>query len=110
MLNFMLKTMIGTVPLLLGTAATAQEASYRDLASLGGAMQAVAEACGGYSAAELAQMKQEQRQIATRGGTSPAEFERAFKAGHASGKAKIAGATPARKQKMCNDVRAMAGK
>lgn len=73
-------------------------------------MQAVAETCGDYSATELAQMKEKQRQIATQGGTSPAEFERAFKTGHANGKTKIANATPAQKEKMCRDVRAMAGK
>ncbi|MGV2495627.1 hypothetical protein [Pelagerythrobacter aerophilus] len=88
----------------------AQGTTYGDLASLGGSMQAVAEACGDYSAAELAQMKEEQRRIAVQGGTSPAEFERAFKAGHAMGTKKIAGATSAQKQKMCNDVRAMLGK
>lgn len=106
----MLKSVTGAVLLLCAPVAMAQGVPYGDLASLGGSMQAVAEVCGGYSAKQLAQMKAEQRRIAVQKGISPAAFERAFKTGYAKGKARIAKANPAQKQRMCRDVRAMAGK
>lgn len=106
----MLKPVTATMLLLFAPVAMAQGVPYGDLASLGGSMQAAAETCGGYSAAQLAQMKAEQRRIAVQKGISPAAFERAFKSGYAKGKTRIATASPAQKQSMCRDVRPMAKK
>lgn len=95
--------------MLLGAAALAQAPANTNLAAIGGSMQAAAEACGGYSAAQLARMKEQQRQAATRSGISAAEFDRSFAAGYADGKARIEQATSTQRETMCREVRQMTG-
>lgn len=71
------------------------------LAAFGGGMHALAEACGGYSAAELDRMKAEQREQAVQGGASGADFDAGFAKGHAEASAKIANASAQEREKSC---------
>lgn len=71
------------------------------LAVFGGGMHALAEACGGYSAAELDRMKAEQRDQAIQAGASGADFDAGFAKGHAEASAKIANASAQEREKSC---------
>lgn len=70
-------------------------------ASLGGGMHALAEACGGYSGAELDAMKAEQRDQAIQGGTSAADFDAEFDRGYSEASAKIASGSAQEREKAC---------
>lgn len=71
------------------------------LAELGGGMHALAEACGGYTAAQLEAMKAEQRDQGIQRGVSGEDFDAGFARGYADASAKIAAAGAQEREKSC---------
>lgn len=96
------KTIAALLPLamLVAGAAGAQPAQ-PDLAEFSGGMHALAETCGGYTAAELRSMREQQQAEAIARGGNAAQFKAAFDAGYAKGKAKVTAAGPAERKKAC---------
>ncbi|WP_133000107.1 hypothetical protein [Luteimonas arsenica] len=74
--------------------------------ALGGGMQALAEHCGGYSAAELADLKQQQRALAIQSGMSGANFDAEYTKGYNDALAKVRQGTPAEREKACAQLEA----
>ncbi|MEZ0471266.1 hypothetical protein [Luteimonas salinilitoris] len=81
--------------------------SHAKLAGFGGSVQAVAEACGGSSADELAAAKRQQKALFIQGGGNEAAFEAAFEAGYDKTRTEMANATPAERAKGCAEIREM---
>lgn len=79
------------------------------MARMGGGMQALAEACGGYGPAELAEMKAAQRAMSAQSGVSGQAFDAGFDAGFAEGKAKLAAASPADRAQACAEASRLQG-
>lgn len=71
------------------------------MAEFGGGMHALAEACGGYTGAELDKMKREQREQAIQSGMSPAAFDADFAKGYEGTSTKFRSGTPAEREKAC---------
>jgi len=69
--------------------------------ALGGGMQALAEHCGDYPAAELADLKKQQRELAIQSGMSGASFDAEYSKGYNDAVAKIRQGTPAEREKAC---------
>ncbi len=69
--------------------------------ALGGGMQALAEHCGDYPAAELADLKKQQRELAIQSGMSGASFDAEYNKGYNDALAKIRQGTPAEREKAC---------
>lgn len=102
------KRSVALMPLamLVAGAAGAQQGQ-PDLAGFGGGMHALAEACGGYTAAQLESSRQKQKAEAIARGSNAAQFDTAFDAGYAKSKAKLANATPAEREKACAQAEQM---
>jgi hypothetical protein len=77
------------------------------LVEFGGGMHAGAEACGGYTAAELQKMKEQQKAQSLKQGLSASEFEASFQKGYESGKARLASASGAERTKACEQLKAL---
>lgn len=69
--------------------------------ALGGGMQALAEHCGDYSKAELADLKKQQRELAIQSGMSGASFDAEYSKGYNDAVARIRQGTPAEREKAC---------
>lgn len=95
----------------LASAATAQLGDTIDsTVRLGGAMHAAARVCGGYSQAQLDQMKSMQKSQAMQRGMSSVAFENIFAAAFRQVQDQMAKAPPAKKKQTCDQLRGMAGK
>lgn len=92
---------------LIPATAQAQNPSMDGLITFGGQMHALAELCGDYTAAELTQMKADQKDQAARNGVSAADFEKTFKTGYDEGAKALASAPPEQKKQACEQARAM---
>jgi len=79
------------------------------IAELGGAMHAAAKVCQDYSDEELRNLKQAQKSQATAAGVSSAQFEAVFQAGYDQARARLAAATPAKREESCQQLRAVVG-
>lgn len=77
------------------------------IAEFGGAMHAMAEECGSYSADQLKAMKAGQQSASSAGGLSSAEFDTIFAKGYEDTKAKIAAGSASQKQTMCEQMKKM---
>lgn len=89
-------------------AAMAQEKeNMAKIAEFGGAMHAMAEECGNYSADQLREMKAGQQSASTVGGLSAGEFETIFAKGYEATKAKIAAGNASQKKTMCEQMQKM---
>ena len=77
------------------------------IAEFGGAMHAMAEECGSYSAEQLKEMKAGQQSASSAGGLSSAEFDTIFAKGYEETKAKIAAGSTRQKQTMCEQMKKM---
>lgn len=92
-------------------AALAQQAvpgQMPNLAALGGQMHAAAEYCGAYSAAQLEQMKQQQKTATGAQGMSAADFDAAFSKSYSQAKVQLGALSAADKEKTCAQLKAMA--
>lgn len=74
--------------------------------ALGGGMQALAEHCGDYPAAELADLKKQQRELAIQSGMSGSSFDAEYSKGYNDTVAKIRQGTPAEREKACAQLEA----
>lgn len=93
---------------LMPVAAMAQEKeNMAKIAEFGGAMHAMAEECGNYSADQLREMKAGQQSASTAGGLSAGEFETIFAKGYEATKAKIAAGNASQKKTMCEQMQKM---
>ena len=73
---------------------------------LGGTMQALAEACDvDYDAAELESAKRRQRESLQAQGVAEPDFDAAFQAAYAEGKAKLAAASATERTEACAQLR-----
>ena len=77
------------------------------IAEFGGAMHAMAEECGSYSADQLKEMKAGQQTASSAGGLSSAEFDTIFAKGYEETKAKITAGSASQKQTMCEQMKKM---
>ena len=91
----------GAAPADAAPAATQADPMAGQMAGFGGGLHALAEACGGYTAAQLDTMKAEQRDQAVQAGASAAEFDAAFARGYDDARAKIASASAEEREKSC---------
>lgn len=102
------KTLLAAVvcsAVLMPVAGMAQEKeNMAKIAGLGGAMHAVAEECGDYSADQLKEMKAGQQAASAAGGLSAAEFEPIFTQAYEATKAKIAAGSASEKKTMCEQM------
>lgn len=74
--------------------------------ALGGGMQALAEHCGGSSKAELAVLKQKQRDLAIQSGMRGTQFDADYAKGYDDTLAKIGQGTSAEREKACAQLKA----
>ncbi|SPU49608.1 Uncharacterised protein [Bordetella trematum] len=74
-------------------------------ARMGGVMQAAALSCGGYTDAQLRDLKAQQQKALAENGMSGAAFEAAFAAGEAQGKQAISQASAEQKKQMCDELK-----
>jgi predicted secreted protein len=79
------------------------------MAEFGGAMQAGARACFAYNDDELRRLKQELKQQAIAAQMRAADFETVFQAGYVKARDRLAKATPAEKEKTCDQLAAIGG-
>lgn len=75
------------------------------LARLGGTMQAVAEACGGYSSEALAEHKQQQKDHLAQAGMDTVSFEKQFIAGAHELTTRFRNMPDAERQASCEEFR-----
>ncbi|KGD97119.1 hypothetical protein JL37_07345 [Achromobacter sp. RTa] len=97
--------------LTLGGGALAQQAmpgQMPNLAALSGQMHAAAEYCNAYTAAQLEQMKQQQKTATGAQGMSAADFDSAFSQSYGETKAQLGTLSAADKEKTCAQLKAMA--
>lgn len=78
------------------------------LAALGGQMHAAAEVCNAYTAAQLDQMKQQQKTAAAAQGMAATDFDAAFSQSYTQAKGQMASLSAADKEKACAQLKAMA--
>lgn len=78
-------------------------AQWEKLAGLGGAVEAVAGACG-LDANPADAQAQQQEQFIRMGGTRE-QFQAAYQAGHDEARGKYDAATPAERKRMCDEFR-----
>ena len=69
-------------------------------------MQALAEHCGDYPPAELADLKKQQRELAIQSGMSGSSFDAEYSKGYNDTLAKIRQGTPAEREKACAQLEA----
>lgn len=81
----------------------------QQIAGLGGAMHAMAGFCGGYSLAELAELKRQQKQQAMVMGFSAREFDQAFESGKAKTEARWDTASSQQQRSACLDLEKQLG-
>ena len=96
---------------LCGAAALAQQAmpgQMPDLAALSGQMHAAAEYCNAYTAAQLEQMKQQQKTATGAQGMSAADFDASFSKSYGATKAQLGALSTADKEKTCAQLKAVA--
>lgn len=74
------------------------------LAELGGASHALGAKCGHYSAAELEQLKQQQRAQHQAGGFDMAGFDAAFDKAHSEAEASWENASAAKRRETCDKI------
>lgn len=79
-----------------------------NLAALSGQMHAAAEYCGAYTAAQLEQMKQQQKTATGAQGMSAADFDTAFSQSYSNAKTQLGALSAADKEKTCAQLKAMA--
>ncbi|MGB3436545.1 hypothetical protein [Achromobacter sp.] len=79
-----------------------------NLAALSGQMHAAAEYCNAYSAAQLDQMKQQQKTATSAQGMSAADFDTAFSQSYGQAKTQLGALSAADKEKTCAQLKAMA--
>ncbi|ADP15024.1 MULTISPECIES: hypothetical protein [Achromobacter] len=79
-----------------------------NLAALSGQMHAAAEYCGAYSAAQLEQMKQQQKTATSAQGMSGADFDTAFSQSYGQAKTQLGALSAADKEKTCAQLKAIA--
>lgn len=90
--------------------ATAQTRDYvAKTAELAGAMHASGRVCRDYTDEQLRDLKRQHKDQAIAGGMSDAGFEAAFQASYDETRAKFARATPAEKERTCQQLRMLAG-
>lgn len=77
------------------------------IAEFGGAMHAMAEECGSYSADQLKEMKAGQKTASSAGGLSAEEFDTIFAKGYEETKAQIAAGDDSQKKTMCEQLKKM---
>ncbi len=87
--------------------AFAQNSGMPSLFELGGGMHAAVKICGGYTDAQLRDMKQQQKTQATASGMSAAAFETTFKAAYDRAHTKLSAASAAEKEKTCRQLKSM---
>ncbi len=75
------------------------------MVKLGGAMHATAQRCGGYTEAELEDLKQQQRAVAVESGISAAEFEKVFTAAETQLVQRWNTMSPAQQAQACKDIK-----
>ncbi len=91
-------------------AALAQQAvpgQMPNLAALSGQMHAAAEYCNAYTAAQLEQMKQQQKTAAGAQGLSAADFDSAFTQSYTTTKGQLGTLSAADKEKTCAQLKAV---
>lgn len=91
-------------------AAVAQQAvpgQMPNLAALGGQMHAAAEYCNAYTAAQLDQMKQQQKTAAGAQGMAAADFDAAFSQSYSASKGQLGSLSAADKAKTCAQLKAI---
>ncbi len=79
-----------------------------NLAALSGQMHAAAEYCNAYPAAQLEQMKQQQKTATSAQGMSAADFDTAFSQSYGQAKTQLGALSAADKEKTCAQLKAMA--
>lgn len=79
-----------------------------NLAAVSGQMHAAAEYCGAYTAAQLEQMKQQQKTATSAQGMSAADFDAAFSKSYSQAKVQLGTLSAADKEKTCAQLKAMA--
>jgi hypothetical protein len=99
---------------LSGGAAVAQQATpgqmpgqMPNMAALSGQMHAAAEYCNAYTAAQLEQMKQQQRAATSAQGMAAADFDTTFSQSYTAAKGQLASLSAADKEKTCAQLKAM---
>lgn len=91
-------------------AAIAQQAvpgQMPNLAGLSGQMHAAAEYCNAYTAAQLDQMKQQQKTAAGAQGMAAADFDAAFSQSYTATKGQLGSLSAADKEKTCAQLKAI---
>ena len=105
------KAVLAAAVLALGSGATlAQQAApgqMPSLAALSGQMHAAAEYCNAYPAAQLDQMKQQQKTAAGAQGLSAADFDSAVAQAYTTTKGQLATLSAADKEKTCSQLKAI---
>ncbi len=105
------KAVLAAAVLTLGSsAALAQQAApgqMPNLAALSGQMHAAAEYCNAYTAAQLEQMKQQQKTAAGAQGLSAADFDSSFTQSYTTTKGQLATLSAADKEKTCAQLKAV---
>lgn len=81
-----------------------------NVAALGGQMQAMAEACGGFTAAQLQAKREQQKTMAAQSGVSSSAFDNAFESAYKDTRAKLATMSKVAIAKACDPLNAAAGK
>ncbi len=100
------RLLVAATTLGLGAAAHAQLPPDQ-LIAMGGAAQAVAEVCKGYSADQLRAMKADQLAQAGKMGVSAADFDKGFQAAHDKAAADIAALSAADRATMCKQMESL---
>lgn len=96
--------------LLLTVPAAAQTPDYvPKSAQIAGAMHASARVCQDYTDEQLRDLKRQHKDAAIAAGMSDASFEAAFQASYDETRAKLARATPAERERACEQLRMLAG-
>ncbi len=91
-------------------AALAQQAApgqMPNMAALSGQMHAAAEYCNAYTAAQLEQMKQQQKTAAGAHGMAATDFDTAFSQSYTKARGQLGGLSAADKEKTCAQLKAM---
>ena len=78
-----------------------------NMAALSGQMHAAAEYCNAYTAAQLEQMKQQQRAATSAQGMAAADFDATFSQSYTAAKGQLASLSAADKEKTCAQLKAM---
>ncbi|MBB1592836.1 hypothetical protein A9973_02025 [Achromobacter sp. UMC46] len=102
--------MVAAALTLSSSAAFAQQAApgqMPSMATLSGQMHAAAEYCNAYTAAQLDQMKQQQKTAASAHGMTPADFDTAFSQSYTKTKGQLGALSAADKEKTCAQLKAM---